>query len=101
MDYVFEIKDASGRIIYLTKERWNHIKSDHPEMSVALDDIKHVLVSPELIRKSKYDENVRFYYKYYKERASAAKHLLTAIKYLNGVGFVITSFYTNKVKGEI
>ena len=99
METVSEISDKSGRNIYLTQERWNHIKSDHPEMSTELESIKSTISSPEFIRKSEYDENVRFYYTYYKNRKSQAKYLLTAIKYLNGKGFVITAFYTNKVKG--
>ncbi len=99
MDYIFEIKDKSGRLIRLTKDRWAHIKSDHPEMVAELENIKSAVTSPEFIKNSEYDENVRFYYRYYKDRKSHAKYLLTAIKHLNGDGFVITAFYTNKVKG--
>ncbi len=101
MNPVFEIEDKSKRIIYLTEERWSHIKTDHPEMSTNLEEIKMLLVNPEFVRKSEYDENVRFYYRYYKNIESEAKYLLIAVKYLNGQGFVITAFYTNKVKGGL
>ena len=40
-----------------------------------------------------------FSYKYYKERESEAKYLMVVVKYLNSHGFIITSFYTNKIKG--
>lgn len=72
MDFVFEIADKSGRLIYLTKERWNHIKSDHPEMSASLDEIKRIITEPEFIRKSEHGENVKFYYRHYKGRKTEA-----------------------------
>lgn len=100
MDYVFDITDDSGRIIHITKERWSHIKSEHPEMAVYLADIQKTISEPDFIRKSEYDENVRFYYSYHKTRDSE-KYLLTAIKYLNGSGFVITAFFTNKITGDV
>jgi len=58
-------------------------------MSTELEKIKNVLVSPDFIRKSEYDQDVRFYYKYYKNRNSEAKYLLVSIKYLNGKGFIM------------
>ena len=99
MNNVFELTEKFGRTIYLTNERWNHIKSDHVEMSAELENIKTVLKEPNFVKKSEYDENVRFYYGYCKDRKSQAKYLLIAIKYLNGNGFIITAFYTNRVKG--
>lgn len=99
MDHIFEIKDISGRLIRMTKERWIHIKSDHPEMVNDLDNIRSAITSPEFTKTSEHDDNVMFYYRYYKDKKSSAKYLLTAVKHLNGDGFVITAFYTNKVKG--
>lgn len=32
MDYVFEIKDKSGRKIHLSKERWRHIREYHTDV---------------------------------------------------------------------
>lgn len=101
MDHVFEVVDMSGRVLYLTKERWVHIKSDHPEMATELIVVKNTVSEPEFVRRSQYDDNVRFYCKYFKNRQSTAKYLLVAIKRLNGKGFVITAFYTNKPKGDI
>jgi|SRR3989344_6459935 len=95
----FEVKDRSGRIIYLTKERWNHIIIEHLTVSNKLEDVKETLVNPLIIRESEYDTNVRFYYKYYKNVKLKAKYLIVVVKYLNGKGFIITSFYTDKIKG--
>ncbi len=91
---ISEIKDENGRIIYLTDERYNHILK-HPEMSNRLEEIKDFLINPNIVVESKTDKNVNVYYKYNKDRI---KYLLVAVKYLNGKGFIITSFYTDKIK---
>ena len=36
-DKIFEIKDKTGRKIYLTKERWKHICEEHPDVSDNLE----------------------------------------------------------------
>ena len=95
MTWIFEIQDKSGRKIHLSNERWKHIVTEHPKLSDKIEDIKDTLIHPLTIRNSKYDERVRFYYKFYKK---LSKYLLVSVKYLNGEGFVITAFYTNKLE---
>ena len=90
---IFEIIDKSGRKIRLTKERWEHILK-HKGMEQRLDDIKETLVNPTAISRHKYDENRRNYYLYYKGRK---RYLLVAVKYLNGNGYVSTSFIARKI----
>jgi hypothetical protein len=60
--------------------------------------LKETLQKPQKIRISKYDQNVRWYYKYDKARKSSARYLLVSVKYLNGDGFIITAFYTRKIQ---
>ena len=91
---IFEIRDKTGRLIYLTKERWSHIQK-HPAMSSALEKIKETLQNPLCITEFEFDPNVRFYHRHYKERK---EYLLVSVKYLNGDGFIISSFYTDKIK---
>ena len=94
MGRIFEIGDKSGRAIYLTHERWTHIQK-HLEMPNQLELIKDTLLHPDKITIVDYDPNVRFYYRYYKERR---EYLFVSVKYLNGKGYIITSFYTDKIK---
>ena len=94
MPRIFETKDKSGRNIYLTDERWKHILK-HSEMSNQLEQIKDVLLYPDKITNVNYDPDVGFYYKYYKDRK---EYLFISVKYLNGEGFIITSFYTDRMK---
>mgnify|MGYP001613027425 FL=1 len=95
MAWIFEVEDKSGRKIHLSNERWKHIAAEHPKLSDKIENIKDTLLYPLTIKNSKYDERVRFYYKFYKK---LSKYLLVSVKYLNGEGFVITAFYTNKLE---
>jgi len=94
MPRVFETKDKSGRTVYLTDERLAHILK-HPEMSDQTEQIKDALLQPDKITDVEYDPDVHFYYRYYKERK---EYLFVSVKYLNGEGYIITSFYTDKIK---
>ena len=95
MQHIFEIMDKSGRKIHLSKERWGeHIKYYHPEIQEP-QEIENVLKNPEVINPSDRDENVRWYYKYNKQRK---RYFKVSVKYLNGEGFVITAHYTRKIE---
>lgn len=90
MDDIFEIIDKTGRKIRLTDKQWKHIKQDHPN-TVLVEDIKESLKNPIKIIQKKIDS--AFYYIYFKHRKEPAKYLRTIVKYLNGEGFVITSYF--------
>ena len=98
MNNVFEVIDRYGKSIHLSEERWKHIIHDHPEMANKLEEIKEIVKNPLVIKESKDDENVKHYYKYYKNLKQKAKYLLVSVKYLNEHGYVITSFYVDKIK---
>ena len=95
MDFIFEATDKTGRKIRLTEKQWKHIKQDHPEIA---DEsvIKETLESPTKITKP-YEGRKYYYYKYYKHRISPDKFLLVIVKYLNGEGFVISTFYNRHI----
>jgi hypothetical protein len=98
MNYIFEITDKTGRKIRLTKEQWEHITSPsslHPYMTNYLEEIRQTLEKPDTIIPNKYDDTKANYYKFLKERK---QYLLVAVKYLNGKGFVNTSFMTKNIK---
>lgn len=67
----------------------------HDQMENIQITIKH----PNSIRYFEDDENVRYFYKEFKHRAPSERYLLVSVKYLNGEGFIITSFFTNKITG--
>lgn len=94
MDYVFELEDKTGRKIHLTKERWGHITTKHPDMTSQLEEIKHTLIYPTLIVPHKFEDTMRNYYTYYKHKK---RYLLVSVKYLNGEGYVATAFIIRKI----
>jgi len=91
---LLEIIDKTGRKINLRKDRWAHILN-HPGMANQQERIKETLEKPYKIIKLKDDESTTFYFRYYKD---FKQYLLVMVKYLNGKGFIITSFYTDKIK---
>lgn len=95
---IFEIIDKSGRKIRLTKRQWRETTIKHPSMSAYLEEIKETLSKPDSICDYSIDKSVRYYYKYFKQIKSKNKYLLVIVKYLNGGGFVIKSYFENKIK---
>lgn len=98
MSYVFEIIDKNKKRIHLTRERLKHIQK-HPHMYDPLENIKDILKNPLTIRYED-DSSVFYFYKEYKQMPPSEKYLMVSVKYLNGEGFIITSFFTNKITGE-
>ena len=97
-EVIFELIDKTGRKIRLTNKQWKHIKK-HPHMHDADERVKETIINPTTIRYDEYDENVNYFYREYKDMDSEERYLFTSVKYLNGDGFIITSFYTNKITG--
>ena len=95
---IFEIIDKTGRKIKLTKERWKHITSPvspHAYMTNYLEEIKQTLLEPNKITNSANSDTKVNYYKYYKIRK---KYLRVIVNYLNGEGFIITSYFVGNIK---
>jgi len=90
-------KDNFGRNIRLTDNRWEHILT-RAEMAEQEEKIRETLLTPDKIKKSKYDPDVLLYYKLYEKTPVTKKYLLVAVKVENGEGFILTSFFTDKVK---
>ena len=89
------IIDREGKPIYLTKERQKHIINEHPELSNKEKEIKLVIQNSYIIKESKYDKRVKFYYKYIKEKN---RYLFIAVKYLKDKGFIITAFFVRSIQ---
>jgi len=98
MVWIFEVKDKSGRRIHLSGERWLHINQEHPEVADYLEELEETIKNPAKITTHSIDENVKYYYQYFKNRESPAKYLLLIVKYLNGHGFIITAYFVKSIK---
>jgi hypothetical protein len=91
---IFEVETVPGKIIRLTKERWNKITEEkHPMMKEYMEDIRITLKEPDIVRKSRWDEKVYLYY-----RRSEEYYICVVAKIENSTGFIITTYLTDKIK---
>ena len=97
MEIYFEVISSSGVKIRTTKDYWEYlIDKKHPLMKGKEGIVKEILVNPDEIRRSLIDEKVHLYYK------QMDRLYCVAVKYVNGEGFLITAYPTDKVReGEI
>lgn len=93
---IFEVIDKNKKIVYLTKERWSHINQEHPEVVPYFEEFPRILQNPTKITEAPYDENIKYFYQYFKSKKPG--YLLIIIKYLNGEGFIITSHFIKNIK---
>ena len=97
MEKIFEITDKTKRVISLTKERYEHILK-HLDMQNQIENIKITLENPLKITDYPLEEDIKYYYKYHKERKSRAKYLRVIVKYLNGKGYIVTAYYVEHLR---
>ena len=89
--------DYKGRNIHLTNERWKHIL-DHPEMEGEHSRLEETLSSPEIIIASVEDQSIHTYHRYYNATPVTSKYMIVAVKILDDDAFVVTAFYSNRMK---
>jgi|SRR3989338_9283084 len=99
MPNIFEIIDKTGRKIRLTQKQWKHIQK-HPHMHNSLERIKETIKNYTSIKYDEFNEKVNYFYKEYKDISPRERYLFVSVIYLNENGFIITSFYTNKMTGS-
>lgn len=98
MEICFEVKASSGKIIRTTQSHWELItKLKHPEIEGKEPEVKKCLSEPIEVRRSSEDPDVYLYYSPY-----MAYYICVVARHLNGDGFIITAYMTDKIKeGEI
>jgi hypothetical protein len=95
------LTDYAGNIIRLTDERIAHIK-EHPEMTIHIQKINDTLTNPDVVIKSRSDEEARLYYRHYDGLSIGNKHLCIVVKFKETDAFVVTAYFTDSVKkGEV
>jgi len=95
------LTDYAGNIIRLTDERLAHIK-EHPEMTLHTEKINETITDPEIVVRSKSDEEARLYYRHYEGLSIGNKYLCIVVKFKDKDAFVITTYFTDSIKkGEV
>ncbi len=95
---IFTVVDQFRRTIRLTNERHAHIV-ERAEMVDQENHLQETIALPDVIKVSRHDPHVLCYYRWYESTPVTSKYLLCVVKVLNHEGFVITAFYTDRVKG--
>lgn len=92
MTTVLDVIDRGGRRIILSKIRWKHIASKHPDVN--LHDIERALKSPTAILPEDLSTQKR---DYYLRRKDKGDYLMVCVTYINAIGHVLTAFRTRKI----
>jgi hypothetical protein len=92
-----ELKDVWGNSVNLTDERRVHLL-EHPEMREQEDKLVETLLEPNVVIRSRSDETIRLFYRFYRQLTIGDKYLCIVVKYVEGSVFIITAYFTDKVK---
>lgn len=91
---VLAVETPIGVHVVCSAARWRLIVSvKHPVMERRLEDVAETLAAPEEIRRSVQDESVVLFYRRDERRWTCA-----VVKRLDGVGFLITCYPTDRIK---
>lgn len=91
------LTDHQGRNVRFTQERLEHVL-EHPEMVGQLDRITETLRTPERVVASAVDRSVHVYCRFYATTPVTSKYMHVAIKLLSDDAFVLTAYYSSRVK---
>jgi len=97
MSMVFEVRDYDRRRIRLTEVQWLHIVFFHPEVESEQVKIREVLKNPEVVVEGA-AKDTRICYRFYKSTPVASKYLAVVAKVSDKEGFIITGYFTERVR---
>jgi hypothetical protein len=71
-------------------------------MSGKEHELGETLLQPDIVIQSQSDDTVRLFHRFYKRLTIGDKYLCIVVKYTEGNAFIITAYFTDKVKaGEV
>jgi len=97
MSVLFEVKSYDGRRIRLTEVQWLHIVFFHPEVEGEQNRIKSVLKKPEVVVEG-VTSDTKVCYRMFKATPVSRKYLAVVVKELDGEGFIMTSYFTERIR---
>ena len=90
----FEVTSSLGKKIKISEAYWRKIiETKHAVMDGQEDLVKQTLRDPEQVRRSRKDSSVFLYY-----RKRHSHYCCVVAKHLNGDGFVVTTYITDRIK---
>ncbi len=92
-EVMFSIPTPLGFSVRTTREYWTLILRKHPEITGKEAEVRRCLREPEQVRCSKQDQAVYLFY-----RALPPYHLVVVARRLDGNGFIVASYMTDRIK---
>lgn len=92
-EILFTVPTPLGFSVRTTKAYWELIQRKHPEIVGKELEVQQCLREPNFVRRSTQDPLVYLFY-----RSLRPYYLAVVVKRLNGDGFIITSYVTDKIK---
>lgn len=90
----FEVKAINGVVVRTTHAYWRKIITfKHPAMSGKEEEVRLALQQPDEIRQSLRSQSVLLYY-----RKRDDYYTCVVVRVLDGEGFIITAYTTDRVK---
>ena len=98
LEIEFKVKSKLGKLISTTRGYWKIITEiKHPTIKGKQKLVMQALVDSGIIKRSSKDRDVYLYY-----HKLADKFLCVVTKHENGTGFLITAYFTSRIKeGDI
>lgn len=96
MVVLLRVRTPLGVRVRTTEAHWREIvERKHPVMASRLGEVRGALRSPEQVRRSRWDPSVHLYYR---AEQGTPYHVCVVVKHLNGEGFIITAYRTDRIK---
>ncbi len=93
----FTVVCVLGKRVSVTEDYWQKIVTiKHPSMAGKDAEVQQTLTDSDEVRESRSDPVVRLYYRQY-----GSLHLCVVVKHLNGSGFIVTTYFTDRIKEGI
>ncbi len=97
MSIIFDVAAYDGKMVRLSEAQWRHILFFHPEVEGEQEKIMEVVKKPEVVLEGA-TRDMRVCYRFYPSTPVASKYLAVVVKVLDGEGFIITSYFTERVR---
>ena len=99
-DIVWETVTYNGKRIRLTEAQMRHTAVFHPESMEHEQLLKETVTMPSVVAAGG-SANVRILYRFYQRTAVNRKYLAVVIRELDDEGFILTSYFTDRIRRKI
>ncbi len=94
---MWERLSYNGKRIRLTNAQRHHISFFHPEALLDENMLIATLSKPDIVTQGG-GPNIRVLYRFHENTPVGAKYLAVVLKELNEEGFIVTSYFTDRIR---